>query len=206
MPKIIDIREEKKRLRQEMKAARRDLTPSEKQKLDAYISEGIWRLPEYEKTKMVVTYVSTPIEVDTWEVIGQAWQDHKQVVVPRCVEGERQMNFYRIRSPKDLERGSFGLWEPFPVAERQVTQFEGSICLVPALCYDDDGYRLGYGGGYYDRFLKRYPGLKIGIIYSFCQRPRLLRGKYDLPVDLLINEKETIYLSRKEQPKVLIKG
>ena len=83
--------------------------------------------------------------------------------------------------------------EPRPDPEKRVKDFSAGLCLIPALCYDWHGYRLGYGKGYYDRFLAGYGGHMIGLCYSECVRRRLPHGRFDRPAELLVTDR---YLRR----------
>lgn len=156
--------------------------------MDRQITDRICSLYQYREAQTLLCYVSKPIEVDTIPLIQRALADGKQVACPRCVEGTRQMEFYRIHSLDDLEKRTFGVLEPKVPGCEKLTDFTGSLCIVPALMYDLKGYRLGYGGGYYDRFLSGYDGYKIGITY----RRNILRflhyGRYDIPVDMIVTE------------------
>lgn len=186
----IDLREYKKLLRQRMRVIRTEMPPDIKAKRDHRIFEQIIGLREYREAKMVVTYVSNSIEVDTLELIRHSLEIGKQVAVPRCDETIKgKMTFYLITSMEQLESGKYGLLEPSPTLCPQVTDWSDSVCIVPALCYDSMGFRLGYGGGYYDRFLNRYPGRKIGIVYTACMTGKLNPGRYDVPVDTIVTER-----------------
>ena len=189
MPKI-DLREYKKLLRCKMRTIRREMPPEIKQKRDERIFEQLIALREYREAKMIVTYVSTDIEVDTMRLIRHSLEAGKQVAVPRCDETIKgKMTFYIIDSFDKLEVGKYGLLEPSPERCPEVADWSDSICIVPALCYDSMGYRLGYGGGYYDRFLSCYKGRKIGIVYSSCMTTKLNPGRYDVPVDTIVTER-----------------
>ena len=98
------------------------------------------------------------------------------------------MDFYIIEGLDDLEKRTFGVLEPKVPGCKLLTDFSRSLCIVPALMYDLKGYRLGYGGGYYDRFLSRYDGYKVGVTY----RRNILRflhyGRFDIPVDMVVTE------------------
>ena len=127
-------------------------------------------------------------------LIQEALRQGKRVVVPYCIPGTRQMEFYYIRSmEEDLEPGAFGVWEPKTSQCEKLTDDKNSICIVPGLSFDYDGFRLGYGKGYYDRFLCKYLGVTVGICYTSCIKQQLPHGYYDVPVKLLITEK---YLRR----------
>ena len=104
------------------------------------------------------------------------------------------MEFYYLRSfDEDLESGAFGVLEPKIGRCEKMTDFSNSICIVPGLAFDNEGYRLGYGKGYYDRFLCNYPGVKIGICYASCVKRELPHGFYDVPVGILVTDR---YLHR----------
>ena len=109
-----DIRPEKNRLREEMKAFRREMSPTGKEKKDAAIRRGILSLKEYQNCDTLITFVSTAIEVDTKGLIEQALCDGKKVAVPYCVDGTRLMEFYYIRGLDDLSPRTFGVLEPDP--------------------------------------------------------------------------------------------
>lgn len=193
----IDLRAYKAQLRRASKDYRRTMSPAFKSECDRRIRRRFQRLYQYPKAKTILCYVSKEIEVDTIGIITDALSAGKQVAVPRCIEGTRQMEFYLIHSMEDMERGTFGVLEPIVSRCKRLDDFSRSICVVPALGYDWDGYRLGYGCGYYDRFLSGYKGLKVGIVYAGCVRQKLPRGKFDVPVNLLLTEK---YLRSVEGP------
>lgn len=184
----IDIRAYKSSLRERSKKFRRELDPSEKAKMDSAILKRLRSLYQYREARTVLCYVSTPIEVDTHGIIRDAWRHGKRVAVPRCVDGTKEMQFYYINSFEDLEKRTFGVLEPIPERCEMATDFSGSVCITPALMYDLKGYRLGYGSGYYDRFLSGYPGYKIGITYKACILRFLHYGRFDIPVDMLVTE------------------
>ena len=181
--KNIDLREYKGALRRESKAYRQSLPAEAKAKKDSAILRRLLALRQYQQASLVLTYVSTAIEVDTRELIRQALAD-----------GKRLMEFYEIGSLDDLEKRTFGVLEPVPERCALITDFSKSICVVPALLYDLSGYRIGYGGGYYDRFLAHYPGYKVGVTYVKCIRRRILHGRYDVPVSALVTERYVNFL------------
>lgn len=184
-----DIREYKNSLRERYKGYRIKLDPLEKRRLDDQVLDKVIRLNQYATASLILTYVSTAIEVDTKGLIERAFLDGKRVGVPRCVPGTRQMEFYEIKSLDELKPGTFGVLEPDPDPERLLPADPGGLCIVPGLCFDNDGYRLGYGKGYYDRFLSGYTGFTVGICYCFCMRGSLIHGRFDRAVDLLVTDR-----------------
>ena len=184
-----DIRVVKKELRDQFKALRRGMDPAEKAAKDARILQKVLALPEYQSAKLVLTYVSTAIEVDTTELIRRALADGKRVAVPYCVPGKVEMLFCEIFSMEDLTPGSFGVLEPDPERQPVLRSFPHSVCILPGLGFDLEGYRLGYGKGYYDRFLSKYRGVNIGVCYNVCLKPLLPHGRYDRMINILVTEK-----------------
>lgn len=185
-----DIREHKNALRSKHRQIRTDMPEAVKRSRDERILSRLLSLPVYKRCDTLLTYVSTAIEVDTEGLIGQALKDGKRVAVPRCVKGTRDMVFYVIKSLDDLEKGSFSVMEPIPKRCAKLKKFDGALCIIPALAYDRYGYRLGYGKGYYDRFLSSHKGLiKVGIEYCCCMETQLIHGRYDVPADILVTEK-----------------
>ena len=98
------------------------------------------------------------------------------------------MSFYEIKSFDDLEQGSFNIFEPKEYCP-MIADFNDACCIVPALSYDKRGYRLGFGKGFYDKFLCKFNGEKIGICYDNCICGKLPNDEFDISVDWLVTEK-----------------
>ena len=186
---IKNIKAIKIQLRSQMKKQRANLEPAKKQELDRRIRERLFSLWQDKSCKQLLVYVSKEIEVDTLKLIEAALRDGKRVAVPRCITQDTQMEFYYIRSMQDLEKGTFGVWEPIPAKCEKVEDFRHALCIVPGLSFDAQGYRLGYGKGYYDRFLNGFDGVTAGICYSMCVKWELPHGYFDKPVDLLVTDR-----------------
>lgn len=122
--------------------------------------------------------------MDTIKLIEYSLEIEKQVAVPKC-EGDI-IRFYQIKSIEELKEGAFGVLEPDN--NNLVTNFENSICFVPGVCFDKENNRLGYGKGYYDRFLSNYEELKIGLAYKECLCDKIEVDKYDVKLDKIIME------------------
>lgn len=199
MEKVIDIRPIKKKLRAQTKEMRRSMSPVLKQSLDRKIKNKLLNLWAVREAEVVLCYVSTDIEVDTKELINALFQMGKRVAVPRCEGGKSEMNFYFIDSLSQLSPGSFGVEEPASIRENLVTDTQNSVCIVPAFMFDRNGYRLGYGKGYYDRYLSGYEGTSVGICYTENLQQKLYHGKYDRSVDLVVTDKEIITVRKENQ-------
>ena len=189
---VTDIRILKRELREECKQFRRELPLSQKAQKDEMIFQRLTALPEVQSAKLILTYVSTPIEVSTFRLIDIMLRAGKVVAVPRCADGVVAMDFYQIRSMQDLEPATFSVLEPKLDICKKITDFSDSVCIIPGLSFDLSGYRLGYGKGYYDRYLPAFGGAKIGFALSDFIEERLPRGRYYLSVDIIITEKGVV--------------
>ena len=139
----------------------------------------------YKNADQILAYWPTGSEADTGMIIHRALSDNKRVALPKCSDRNGNMRFYYIKSIEDLSEGMYGIMEPDESCE--ATDFsETSLCIVPALSFDKDGYRLGYGKGYYDRFLVNFSGVSAGICYDACLSENLPRNEFDKKVDYLI--------------------
>lgn len=182
---VNDIRLEKKQLREHFKKLRASVP--DKEAKDLKIRNKLSNLWVYRDAKTVFTYVSMGSEVSTIEIIEMALKASKKVAVPYCIPGTREMKFYYIRSLDDLEPGSFGVLEPKTDKCEEAKEHSG-ICLVPGLAFDRTGRRLGYGKGYYDRFLSNFNGCTVGLTYQCCIADELPSGRYDVKVDTVIHD------------------
>ena len=131
---------------------------------------------------MVLIYVSLEDEVDTMGLIKYSLNIGKRVAVPKCENG--LISFCYILSLDELEKGSYGILEP--IGNNIVNSFKNSICIVPGVCFDKEGNRIGYGGGYYDRFLSSYKGIKIGLTYKESIVDKIDKDEYDIKMDKVI--------------------
>ena len=184
---------EKQRLREEHLAAREALSEQERSVLDNRITQKLLATSEYAEATTVLTYVSVSSEVSTRMFIECALRDGKTVAVPRCLPGHC-LEFVAIASLEQLVAAPFNLLEPakeLPAVTED--QKNNSICIVPALLVDTKGYRLGYGAGFYDRFLSTYPGKKICLAYQqSLSRTTLPHTAFDVAVDVVITESEVL--------------
>ncbi len=188
------VDERKREARAKIKHMRRLIPREERERVDAAITARLTELPAYREARLVLPYLSFGSEIDTYALIEHAWADGKTVALPRCVEGTREMEWYRIESFDGLVRSSIGVLEPVrdPQALVSVGATPHELVVVPGLTFDLSGYRLGYGGGFYDTFLAGFDGTKVGLCRT-CQLCRDLRvagfiDEHDLPVDVVVTE------------------
>lgn len=187
-----DIREEKAAIRSRCRLLRSQLTADEKKSLDMRIFNRLTNLWLYRECGTLLTYVSTGMEVDTRVLIGDALMRSKRVAVPCCIPELHEMEFYYITSFDDLQKGAYGILEPIKSKCEKLEGLSDGLCIIPALAFDEQGYRLGFGKGYYDRFLSRFKGNTAGICYECCISDRLPRGRFDRCADVVVTEKRVI--------------
>lgn len=180
---------EKQRLREERLAARETLSEQERVRLDDCITQKLLTTSEYAEATTVLTYVSVSSEVSTRKFIECALRDGKTVAVPRCLPGYR-LEFVAITSLDQLVPAPFNLLEPpKDLSALTEVQMSNAICIVPALLVDTKGYRLGYGAGFYDRFLSTYSGKKVCLAYQQnLSKTTLPHTEFDVPVYMIITE------------------
>lgn len=183
-----DIRKIKTELRRQYKAMRLAMEDEDKAHRDEKIFEKLKTLWAFRDCDTLYTYVSTPIEVDTKKIIEYCLQTGRRVAVPLCGEVTGEMDFYYIDSLSQLSPGHFGVWEPEADESRRADGKSG-LCLVPGLSFDKEGYRLGYGKGYYDRFLSAFGGQSVGLCYEECIRSGLVHGRYDKTIPTVVTDK-----------------
>lgn len=195
----LDATKERKRaLRQRFRQVRRDLGEQDRAEVDAAIEARVCALAEFARAEVLLTYLDVGAEVRTRGIIECAWDEGKVVALPRCVPGTREMRWYRVTSFEGLERSKLGIEEPMPVDENELLLGTGErmLALVPGLTFDAEGYRLGYGGGFYDTFLARFDGVSVGLCrevqMSASLRDEGVIDEHDLPVQLVVTEKGLI--------------
>lgn len=183
----------KARLRAKYKAVRAATAPEEKVRLDGLLCRNVLSWDEYKRADILLSYCSVGMEADTRRIITHALSSGKKVAVPRCVPGKLEMEFYFIDSLQQLKPGGFGIPEPEPCKEAKLSACTGGLCLVPGLSFDTDGGRLGYGGGYYDRFLASYSGIAAGLCYSAMLSEQLLPCySHDVKITYVLTENRVI--------------
>ena len=185
----MNVRERKRALRAQFKRLRAECPAQLKREMDKKLFERFASLEEYAACDTLFAYISGEIECDTSAISLRALADGKRIAVPRCAERTNEISFYFINSYDDLEKGKYGILEPKTEVCERAEDFSRGLCLVPGLSFDLQGYRLGFGKGYYDRFLSRFGGVTAGICYAKCTLTELPRGAFDRAVDILITEK-----------------
>ena len=181
-------RDLKNALRTEYKQIRAEMSDEERHARDGKICSTIISLASYRFADTILLYAPVGNEIDVTPVARHALEAGKRIAYPLCNVDDHTMVFKEIKSPEELINGSYSIPEPPEVAPT-VTDLSSSLCLVPGLVFDKEGFRIGYGKGYYDRFLSIYKSTKLGIVYSDFILEKVPRGRFDRQVDILITER-----------------
>jgi 5-formyltetrahydrofolate cyclo-ligase len=189
----------KTEIRRSMKEQRGQLSDEERRFLNEKIRERFLTTEEYRMCGNLFCYISFGSEVNTISIIQQALEEEKQVYVPK-VEAQG-MEFYRIEDLNRLQPSSFGVPEPSSEDTRRYpmdttdTATELRLMLLPGLAFDPLGNRIGYGAGYYDRYLCRYPQkhfYKIAACYDFQLMEHITTEEYDIRADAILTPTKRI--------------
>lgn len=186
----------KQSLRKQHKETRLKMNQKNKHKKDRKIFEQVIKTESFNRSDVVLTYVSTDIEVNTHDIIKYSIKLGKKVAVPLSDKKTFQMSFYFINSIKNLKLGNFSILEPDINSAKlcDCSKLKNSICIVPGLVFDTNGYRIGYGKGYYDRFLNKFNGISMGLCYNYDLLPIIPHDRHDVPLDIIITENDIIAL------------
>lgn len=179
---------QKQELRNQAIAARRALTNCGVR--NQVIAERLESHKAFQSARTLLTYVSLAEEVDTHPIIEHALHSGRAVAVPRVAENHR-LDWVRIDSINALTPGAFAVLEPTGTAELLST-FQEPVVLVPGVAFDRAGHRLGWGQGYFDRFLTEFSGTSIGLAFDCQLYDGLPFEAHDRPVDYVITETDTI--------------
>lgn len=176
----------KKDLRKILKKQRRCI--SDKSTSDQRIRNYLMESDIFKNADAILFYAALDDEINIDECIDFALSKGKKAALPVCLDDNGNMKFYYIDSLNDIQTGYFGVREPDTDICREVTDFNNTICIVPGIVYDKNGYRLGYGKGYYDRFLENYSFISVGLCYNELIIDALPIGEYDVPVNYIITQ------------------
>ena len=180
------IKEQKKALRKTVREMAAKLDPAYCKEADRAIFRAVTGLAEYKRADTIFCFVGTEQEIDTSLVLRHALSHGKRVAVPKCV-ARGVMTACLIRSMTDLQKGSYGILEPGEGAA-VIGPEEIDLGVIPCCTCSKSGRRLGYGGGYYDRYLERMNGTKALICRGKIMRDDIPVEEHDQGVDVVISE------------------
>lgn len=185
------INESKKELRKKYAEIRMSLSRDEISSASTDALGHLIALPEFKKAKEIILYYPVKNEADPTAIVQVCHNFGKKTAFPKSNKQDFSLDFFCVNSKDDLSVGTYGIPEPSDFLERLVPS-ENTLCIVPALLCSRDGYRLGYGKGFYDRFLSVFRGKSVGFIFDRFLTDSLPADRYDQRVDIIVTEKEII--------------
>ena len=190
-----DLTARKKQIRREMRRLRDSLSADDIHSKSSAIECKLWQLIDEREAESIMFYIDFGSEVRTQNCITKAIDHGKTVIVPVCSADERRelLPSRLLDLQREVEESTFGIPEPKPEFRRPFPPEKIDLVVVPGLAFDEKGYRIGYGGGYYDRFLTRCPqALHVGLAYEMQMIECAFLWKSDIPVHKIITEDKVI--------------
>ncbi|GGF07917.1 5-formyltetrahydrofolate cyclo-ligase [Halobacillus andaensis] len=182
----------KQLLREQGKLTLKSFSRKEKKEIEQQLYNQLFQSSFYKEAKTIGVTVSLKSEWNTNPIIEKAWEDNKNVVVPKCAPQTKSMTFYELTDYSQLETVYYGLKEPSPSQTSAVEKEAINLILVPGLLFDRRGFRIGYGGGFYDRYLKDFQGHTVSLLSHRQLIEEIPYESFDQPVHQLILENEVV--------------
>lgn len=187
--------QEKKEFRTNMIKQLQTISKPQYEHMSYQIALQLYKNASFTSASHIGITISKFPEVDTYQIIRACWQLGKQVSVPKCIPETRQMLFRKLEQFNQLESVYSNLFEPIMEKTEQTDPEDIDLLLVPGLAFSKNGYRLGFGGGYYDRFLQSYDGETISLAFSMQLQEEIPLQKHDIAVQKIITNEGIIHIN-----------
>ncbi|MBT2677501.1 5-formyltetrahydrofolate cyclo-ligase [Bacillus sp. ISL-35] len=184
----------KKILRKSIKEKLSELNLPEYEDQSYQIAQQLYRSDEWISATTIAITVSKAPEVDTFQIIRKGWEQGKRIVVPKCEPKSRGLDFRELKRFSQLETVFYGLLEPIVSETDSVGRGEIDLVVVPGLAFSHSGYRLGFGGGYYDRFLADFQGMTVSLAFKDQLVGEIPVESHDIPVQKIIHGEGVIHI------------
>jgi len=183
----------KQKLKLEIFEKRKKISEKELKEKNKKIIENLSSLKEFQEAKNILFYVSCNNEVDTQEIIKELLKE-KNIIIPYTIKNKPTIFLSELKDFVELIPKTFGILEPKEKYIREFGKEKLDLVIVPGTVFDKKGNRIGYGFGYYDRFLKtiKKDVLKIGLAFDFQLVDNIPREEHDVPLDVVVTEREVV--------------
>jgi 5-formyltetrahydrofolate cyclo-ligase len=185
----------KNELRQKYRALRDSFGEEFIQNVSAKACDNLINTKEFQNAGTVLLYYPTKNEISPLPIFELCLKMGKAVAFPVCQTKDSTLIFKTVNTKNSLKRGNFGIFEPDESC-KVATIDKDTLCIVPALAFSKDGQRIGYGKGYYDRFLADFDGISVGFSYSMFVCEHLPHGRHDVPLDMIVSESEVLDIAK----------
>lgn len=181
-----DKMKNKNQLRNEMKQRLYKMKESDYILFCSEIKAKLLQSKEWHEATTIGITIATGREVETISIIEAGWKEGKEIVVPKCSPKEKKLNFYQIVSFQEVEESFYSLKEPITTLTPFVEKEQIDLLIVPGLIFDKQGFRIGFGGGYYDRYLDGYHKNTVALAFDFQLVDEIPNEAFDIPVKKII--------------------
>ena len=185
----------KQTLKQQIFEKRNSLPKEEIREKSIKIKNNLFSLKEFNVAKNIMLYVSFNTEADTQKIIKELLnKKEKTIVVPYVTKGDFKLHLSELKSFNELKPKTFGILEPREMYIREFNPDKLDLVIVPGIAFDKKGHRIGYGYGYYDRFLKtiKKKAVKIGLAFDFQLIESIPEEEHDVPMNIVVTDKEIL--------------
>ena len=164
------------------------LSDDKRHAISENLAKRLFTTDMWHEARIVGITISQTFEWEPRSIIEKGWQQGKTVCVPKCTPQEKKLLFYRLEHFEQLEVVYYGLLEPIPEKTTQIEKSKIDLLIVPGIVFDHRGFRIGFGGGYYDRFLSDFPNETVSLVHTSQLVERVPRESFDIPVKHIITE------------------
>jgi len=180
---------------------KKEMLKEEWEEFSYKIRDQLFNLPEWKESSHICLYYSVEKEVDTLSIAKQAWREGKKIYFPKCNPNEKKLTFYQVEHLSSLTKIYYGIPEPDPECCDELLLSKLDMIIIPGLVFDQKGYRIGYGGGYYDRFLPKIHSkvhkIALAFDYQVIRDTYLPIEEHDLPVHQIITNSAVLRMQNK---------
>ena len=178
----------KKEIRKKTIDILRNLSLEQKNEIEKKLRFQLFESDLWKQARIIGVTISGGFEWDTRTIIEKGWKQGKTIAVPKCYPEEKRLEFYQFTTYEELEKVYYNLLEPKPVEQNRIQKELMDLIIVPGIVFDQNGYRIGFGGGYYDRFLATYEGITLSLLSKKQVIDKFPSEPYDIPVKHLLTE------------------
>src|SRR5690606_416472 len=182
----------KQELRKEMKDTLQSINKNQLEQWSQEVAERVFTLHEWKQANTIGITISGEYEVNTTDIIKKAWELKKRVAVPKCHSKKKKMTFRELTYFTQLEVVYYDLKEPIEELTAEVLHTVIVLLFVPGLSFEPNGFRLGHGGGYYDRYLAEYQGDTLSLAFPKQIVEKIPVESFDIPVQKIVTNKRVI--------------
>lgn len=179
---------EKTELRKSAINVLKNVSNAERINIEEELTRNLVESEVWKQSNVIGITISNGFEWNTKPIIETAWQEGKKVCVPKCQPKQRKLDFYKIHTYDQLEVVYYNLLEPIPEETDKIEKHMIDLLVVPGVLFDKNGFRIGFGGGFYDRFLTDFPNNLISIASNVQIVEHLPTESFDIPVNRIITE------------------